>query len=326
MDGEVKLIERLKREEGDIVIVTHENPDGDGIGSMIAFYIFLTKLGKNVKMAMKDDLPYIYNFLPEAEKIQKLEEGKNYNLVILVDAAGLYRTGVDLKCKEVIRIDHHVGGNFESDYDLVDHTAPSTTYLIALLLKKWNCEFIDKQIAECLYTGLMTDTGSFRYNNVDERAFELAEYLVEKGADPSYISTMVYERNRPNVIHLLHKVLSTLKIEDGIIASLIVKREFINETGAMEEETEGFVNFARSIDDVQVAFIMIQKPDLKTWRVSLRGKGKVNVQNIAKVFGGGGHKDAAGCKIIGSEEAVRKMLIDAIKKEVEKSFKKVKVA
>ena len=327
MEGEVAVIERIKREEGEILIVTHENPDGDGIGSMIALYRFLIKEGKNVRMAMKDDLPYIYNFLPDSDKIEKLLPENTYNLIILVDAAGLYRTGVDIKGREVIRIDHHVGGIKESDYDYVDPSAPSTTYMVGLILKRWDEKQIDKEIAECLYTGLMTDTGSFRYNNVDERAFEMAEFLVEKGADPSYISTMVYERNRPNVIHLLHRVLSTLKMDyEGHIASLVVRRSFIDEVGALEEETEGFVNFAKSIEDVDVAFIMIQKPDLKTWRVSLRGKGKGNVQNIARMFGGGGHKDAAGCRIIGSEENVRKMLVDAIKTEIQKSLKPVKVA
>ncbi|WP_457641973.1 DHH family phosphoesterase [Persephonella sp.] len=328
MEQEIAVIERLKREKGNILIVTHENPDGDGIGSMIALYKFLLKKGKNVTMAMKDDLPHIYDFLPEGDKIQKLPLDKEFDLVIIVDAAGLFRAGAEVKGKEVIRIDHHVDGISESEYDYVDSTAPSTTYLVGIILREWDEKDIDKDIAECLYTGLLTDTGSFRYNNVDERAFEMAEFLIEKGANPSYISTMVYERNRPNVIHLLHKVLSTLKMDcEGHIASLVVRRDFIDDTDALEEETEGFVNFARSIENVDVAFIMIQKPDRKTWRVSLRGKGKINVQKIAKMFGGGGHKDAAGCRIIGSEEKVRGMLVETIKKEINKYTKEcIKVA
>jgi len=128
--------------------------------------------------------------------------------------------------------------------------------------------------------------------------------LVEKGADPFYVSTMIFERNKPNVIQLLTKTLSTLELyHDSKIASLVVKRDFIEKTGTDEEDTEGFVNYA-------VAFIMIQKPDRKTWRVSLRGKGKVPVRDIAKEFDGGGHRDAAGCRVIGEEGEVKRKIVE----------------
>ncbi len=317
MEYVVPVIERLKRETGEILIFTHENPDGDGIGSMLALCSFLRKKGKKVVCAMKDPLPHIYDFLPNAKEIKKLPLDKEFDLAILVDAAGAYRAGADIKAKEIVRIDHHIGGNVESIYDYVDPFAPSTTTVIGRILKHWDEKLIDKEIAMCLYAGLLTDTGSFKYNNVNKETFDFAEFLVEKGVDPNYMSTMIFERNKPSTIFLLKEVLSTLELlENGKVASLIVRREFLEKTGAEEDETEGFVNFARGIDGVEVAFIMIQKPDKETWRVSLRGKGKINVQKIAKKLGGGGHRDAAGCRIKGKEEDVKRKILNAIIKEM----------
>jgi len=317
MEKTVPVIERLKREEKDILIFTHENPDGDGIGSMIALYLFLKKLGKNVTMAMKDDVPYVYNFLPHVNEIKKLPINHKFSVAILVDAAHRKRAGTEIQAYELIRIDHHVGGEFESIYDCVDDYSPSTTALVAELLRTWDESLVDKDIATCLYTGLITDTGSFKYNNTTSKTFEIAKFLTEKGADPHYISKMIFERNKVNVLLLLQKTLSTLQLYDnGQIAVLTVFREFLNETNTTEEDTEGFVNFARSIESVKVAVIMIQREDLKTWRVSLRGKGEVDVQEIAKYFGGGGHKDAAGCRIIGEYEKVKESLIEKISESV----------
>ncbi len=322
MEAVIPAVERLKREEGEILLVTHHNPDGDGIGSMLALYRFLKKKGKNVRMAMKDKAPHVYDFLPDVEKIEKLPINHRFNLAVILDAAGMYRADAPVEAKEYLRIDHHIGGVFESINDYVDPYAASTTVVVGRMLKDWDEECIDKEIATCLYTGLLTDTGSFKHNNVNEEAFEFAKYLTSKGIDPSRIASLIFERNKPAAIHLLQKVLSTLDLfYEEKIASLVVKRDFIDKTGADEEDTEGFVNFARSIEGVEVAFIMIQRPDLKTWRVSLRGKGRINVQKIAKRFGGGGHRDAAGCRIKGSEKEVKQKLIEAIKEEIKTQLK-----
>jgi len=319
MERVIPAVERLKREKGEVLLVTHQNPDGDGIGSMLALYMFLKKKGKKVRMAMKDEVPYSYNFLPEVEKIEKLPVSHNFNLAVVLDASGMHRVDAPVYADEYMRIDHHMDGVSESENDYVDPHAASTTVVVGRILRAWDEECIDKDIATCLYTGLLTDTGSFKHNNVNEEAFEFARYLVSKGIDPSHIASMVFERNKPAAIHLLNMSLSTLQMDyGGRIASLVVSREFIESTGAREEDTEGFVSFARSIEGVEVAFIIIQREDRKTWRVSLRGKGKINVQVIAKKFGGGGHRDAAGCRIEGDEQTVKSKLIHAIKEEIQK--------
>jgi phosphoesterase RecJ-like protein len=313
-----KTIKKLENFKGDILIFTHENPDGDGIGSMLALYKFLKKKGKNVDMAMKDELPYIYNFLSNVDKIKKLPNKKEYDLAIVVDAAGKFRAGAEVKAKEFLRIDHHRGGDIYSDADLVDINSPSTTTLIAKLLKYWDEKLVDKDIAESLYTGLLTDTGSFRHSNITAETFDIAKFLVEKGANPVTISQNIFERNKPGVLKLLQKTLSTLELyENGKISSLVVRDKFFKETGTKEEDAEGFVNYARGIDGVEVAFLMIEKLDEnneKLWRVSLRSKGNIDVQQIASNLGGGGHKNAAGCRIKGEENEVKNKILEEIKK------------
>ncbi len=319
-----ETIKKLDNFNGSILIFTHENPDGDGIGSMLALYKFLKKKGKNVDMAMKDELPHIYDFLSNVDKIKKLPVDKVYDLGILVDSAGVFRAGTEVKAKEFMRIDHHREGENYGDWDYVDITAPSTTTLVARLLKSWDDKLIDKDIAESLYVGLLTDTGSFRHSNITPEIFDIAKFLVEKGADPVYISHKVFERNKPETIKLLNKVLSTLQFyENGKVASLTVRKKFFDDTGAKEEDTEGFVNFARGIDGVDIAFIMIQKPNKPdTWRVSLRSKGKYNVQEIAKELGGGGHRNASGCRLNGEEDEVRERILKVINKKLKEAESK----
>lgn len=318
MEYSIPIVERLKREEREILIFTHENPDCDGIGSMLALYMFLKKLGKNVVMAMKDDIPHICDFLPEVEKIEKLPLNKKFPLAILVDASNKKRAGIEINADEIIRIDHHIGGEFESDYDLVDCYSPSTTALITEILRKWDENLIDEKIATALYSGLITDTGSFKYQNTKTCTFEIAKFLVEKGANPFLISKMIFERNSVNTVMLLQKTLSTLKLyHNNQIAVLTVFRNFLTELNCKEDDTEGFVNFARSIEGVKVAILMIQREDLKTWRVSLRGKGEIDVREIASAFGGGGHRDAAGCRIIGNYEEVLNRLVEKASQKID---------
>jgi phosphoesterase RecJ-like protein len=180
MEMLIPIIERLKREEKDILIFTHENPDCDGIGSMIALYLFLKKLGKNVTMAMKDDFPFVCDFMPEVNEIKKLPINHKFSVAILVDASSKNRAGVEIYADEIIRIDHHIGGEFESIYDIVDDFSPSTTAVMTYVLRNWDENLIDEKIATALYAGLITDTGSLRYNNTTDKTFEIAEFLVKK--------------------------------------------------------------------------------------------------------------------------------------------------
>lgn len=313
----IPIVDFLKNVKGSILILTHENPDGDSLGSGLALYKFLKKKGKEVYIGSKDGVPHFLDFLPCVEDVIN-PDGKFYDVGIVVDASGFYRVGKEVKVGKRIRIDHHVGGEFYGMHDYIDPTAPATAALVYEIIKNWDETAIDKDIATCIYTGLATDTGFFRYSNTNEKTFELAKELVSYGADPYYVYTMVMEREKVNKMKLIAKVLETLQLhEDGKVAGITVFKKFLDETGTTYEDTEGLVNYPRSIEGVKVAYALIEKPEEGVWKVSLRAKGNVNVGKIAERLGGGGHKYASGAKIkTNSYEEALKKLLEAIKEEL----------
>ncbi|MEN3034298.1 MAG: bifunctional oligoribonuclease/PAP phosphatase NrnA [Aquificaceae bacterium] len=315
----VPLIEALKSESGKILIASHENPDADTLGSALALYRFLKLKGKDVTVACKDNVPYFLDFLPDVENVKKLPIDEGFEIGIVVDASGFYRLGAEVSCKKRARIDHHIGGEFYGELDYIDPEAPSTTSLIYRILKSWDESLIDSKIAQNLYTGLATDTGFFRYSNTTSEVFSLAAELTKKGADPHLTHRMFSEREPLRRIELLRRVLGTIELyENGLIASITVYAKFLEETGCLHSDTEGFVSFPRSLEGVEVAFSLIEKPAEGIWKVSLRSKGRVNVAKIAQKLGGGGHAYASGCKIAAksSKEAID-ILVGAIKEELE---------
>ncbi len=313
----IPIVDFLKEFNGSIIILTHESPDGDSLGSGLALYKFLKKKGKEVYIGSKDNVPHFLDFLPGVEEVIK-PDGRYYDVGIVVDASGFYRVGTEVKVGKRIRIDHHVGGEFYGPHDYIDPNAPATAALVYEIIKAWDETAIDKDIATCIYTGLATDTGFFRYSNTDQRTFELARELVFYGADPYYVYTMFSERESFNKMKLISKVLDTIELhEGGLVAGITIFKRFLNETGTKYEDTEGLVNYPRSIEGVKVAYALIEKPDEGVWKVSLRAKGDVNVGKIAERLGGGGHKYASGAKIkTSSYEEAKEKLLSAIKEEL----------
>ncbi len=315
----VPLVEFLKETKGSILILTHENPDGDALGSAMALYLFLKKKGKDVTVGCKDRIPHFLDFIPHSEEVVSLPDGRFYDIGIIVDSAGFYRAGTEVKVAKRIRIDHHVGGEFYGRYDYIDPKAPATASLIYELISAWDESEIDKDIATCIYAGLATDTGFFRYSNTNEYTFELAKKLVHWGADPNYVYRMFAERESLGKMKLISKVLETLTLyEDGLVAGITIFDRFFKETGTEYSDSEGLVNYPRSLEGVEVAFALIEKPDEGIWKVSLRSKVNVDVSKIAERLGGGGHKYASGAKIEASsyQEALDKLLSE-IHKQLE---------
>ncbi len=307
----IPIVELLKEAKGSILIATHENPDGDALGSGMALYLFLKKKGKEAYIGSKDGVPHFLNFLPHTEEVISLPDGRFYDIGIVVDSSGFFRVGTELKVGKKIRIDHHVGGDFYGRHDLIDPKAPATASLIYEIIKAWDESAIDKDIATCIYTGLATDTGFFKYSNTNEYTFEVAKRLVSFGAEPHYVYRMFSERESLGKMKLISKVLDTLTLyENGQVAGITILDRFFKETGTTYEDSEGLVNYPRSIDGVEVAFAIIEKPEDGLWKVSLRSKLNVDVSKIAERLGGGGHKYASGCKIKANsyEEALEKLL------------------
>ncbi len=319
----VPIIELLKEEEGPILVFSHENPDADTLGSALALYLFLKKKGKKVKVGCKDQVPHFLDFLPHVSEIMKLPTNEVFSLGIIVDASGFYRAGTEVRAIRKVRIDHHIGGEFYGMYDYIDPEAPATAAIIYKLLKEWDKDAIDEDITACLYAGLATDTGFFKYSNTQADTFEIAKELVLLGADPHWTHVMFNERESLGKMRLISKALETLELyEDGLVAGVTVYGKFFDETGTSYPDSEGLVNFPRSIEGVEVAFALIERPEEGVWKVSLRSKGKVDVAKIAQMLGGGGHKYASGCKIKAAShtEAMEKLL-EAIKEWLKKDLK-----
>ncbi|NPA40881.1 MAG: bifunctional oligoribonuclease/PAP phosphatase NrnA [Aquificae bacterium] len=315
----IPLLDFLKETKGSILILTHENPDGDALGSAMGLYLFLKKQGKDVTVGCKDRVPHFLDFIPHSEEVISIPDGRFYDIGIIVDSAGFYRAGAEVKVAKRIRIDHHVGGEFYGRHDFIDPKAPATASLVYELISAWDESLIDAEIATCIYAGLATDTGFFRYSNTNEYTFELAKKLVSFGADPNYVYRMFAERESVNKMKLIAKVLETLTLyEDGLVAGITIFDRFFKETGTDYTDSEGLVNYPRSIEGVEVAFAMIEKPEEGVWKVSLRSKLNADVSKIAERLGGGGHKYASGCKIKANsyEEALDKLLSE-IRKQLE---------
>jgi len=316
----VPAAEFLKNFEGTILLASHENPDGDTVGSALALYLFLKKMGKKVKVGCKDPVPYYLDFLPASREYLKLPVDEEFDLCVVVDASSHTRLGAPVRAKGFMRIDHHKGGDFYREADLVDAEAPATAAVVYYLLRNIDGSLIDRDIATCIYTGLATDTGFFVNSNTDAKTLKLAAELVEKyGVDPHLVATNVKERNRLGRLKLLSKVLNTLELHlGGKVAFIHTLKGWMEETNTSYEDTEGFVNYARSVEGVEVAAFILEKPEEGVWKVSLRSKGGADVSVVCERLGGGGHKYAAGCKLPRSLslEEVKEKLLEEVKKVV----------
>lgn len=327
MRNELNEIAELLREAKRVLITSHENPDGDAIGSMLALGLGLKKLGKEVSLYNKDGVPDVLAFLPYSEEIKDsiAEIDGSFDIGFVVDCPSTDRAGKEFeefsgsgRCGKIIIVDHHQTRSTSSALSLLDTDSSSTGMLIYSILKALGVE-IDPSIAENLYTTIIGDTGSFRYANTNSETFRVAAELVESGAQPEAISQALYESESLKKLKLLGLVLPTLLLASrDRIASLYVDSTMYEVTGTQREDTEGMVNIPRSIKGVEVALLFRQeihnaKP---SWKVSLRSKGDVDVSKIAENFGGGGHKKAAGCMIKGKLSDAMHKIFDSINEAI----------
>ncbi|MEO2068106.1 MAG: bifunctional oligoribonuclease/PAP phosphatase NrnA [Desulfurobacteriaceae bacterium] len=313
-----EMAKLLRSLEGKILITTHKNPDGDAIGSSLAWYNFLKRLGKNVKIIYKDSPPFNFDFLPGIEEINVIDEIKEeFDWVIITDVSDFKRTGFDvIPSKKSIVIDHHITAEDFADYSIVEPEISSTCELSYEIMKLMDFSLIEYPVALPLYTGIFTDTGGFSYSNTSPRTHVIAAELIKKGIDPYFITKNLFERNRLSRFKLLKLVLETLEFAaGGKVAHITLFKNFLKEACAVLEESEGFINYPRSIMGVEVA-IFFKEMEENLWKVSMRSKGRVDVAQIAKEMGGGGHKMAAGFEFRGSLEEVKEKLFEKIEKSL----------
>jgi len=279
------------------VVTSHARPDGDGIGSALACGQILRQMGKEANVVMHDGVPRIYQSLPFADRVIQSETVPPNDAVIVLECDSIRRTLLHgLENCFLINIDHHATGRTFAQVNWIDSSVMATAELVYRMARLAGVP-LDRDIATCLYTALMTDTGSFMFEGTNEHTFAIARELVLAGADPADCARHIYFGHSTAKLRLLGAALANLHRE-GSLAWIWVTQEQMERFGAREEDCEGLVNYALSIGDVQVAVFFRELPDAR-WRVSLRSKGKVNVAAVAEHFGGGGHKCASGCSLDG---------------------------
>jgi phosphoesterase RecJ-like protein len=285
---------RLRRR---IAVTSHARPDGDGIGSALACGQILRIMGKDAEVVMHDGVPRIYQNLPFADRVIQADTIPANDAVVLLECDSIKRTLLEgLEECFLINIDHHVSGRNFAHVNWIDSTVMATAELV-FRLARLACVPVDRDIATCLYTALMTDTGSFMFEGTNEHTFTVARELVLAGADPALCARHIYFGHSTAKLRLLGAALSNLHRE-GPLAWIWVTQEQMTRFGAREEDCEGLVNYALSMAEVQVAMFFRELAGGR-YRVSLRSKGEVNVSAVAEHFGGGGHKCASGCSIDG---------------------------
>jgi phosphoesterase RecJ-like protein len=294
------------------LVCSHARPDGDAVGSMLAMGMLLRQLGKHADLITPDGLPVVYRGLPEADSVAfALSARGHYDAVILLECDGIERAGLrGLEQYFLINIDHHVTGSDWASLNWIDHEAVSVGELVHRLVLASGA-VVTPQMATCLYTTLLTDTGGFIYGALRASTFALARDLVLAGADPVRIAQDVCFSAPTSKILILGAALSSLKREGRLTWLSITNSDMVRACAA-DEDCEGIVNYALGIAGVEAAVFFRELPESRI-RVSLRSKGSINIATIAGQFGGGGHEFAAGCTVDGPLPAAVDRILPAIR-------------
>jgi bifunctional oligoribonuclease and PAP phosphatase NrnA len=312
----VELIENKSK----FAITTHIKPDGDGVGSSLGLCWLLRSLGKNAEVIVHGDVPPAYRSLPGADEIRDVRaiDGK-YDAVFVIECSDLERPGIiGLENEFTVNIDHHATSEHFGTINWIDSTASAVGEMIYNLCKAIGGK-ITKDIAECVYMALVTDTGSFHFPNTSDRTLKVASELIKAGAKPAEIGEAVYNNYPWSRIELMRQVLETVKRDKtGRIASLRQTLEMKQLTGSIDGDNNGFVNIPLAAREV-VAVVYMREIGSNKFRASLRSKGDINVAKVAEKFGGGGHKNASGLSIEGDWDEKEREIVAALAEAVEKT-------
>ncbi|CUT02482.1 phosphoesterase RecJ domain-containing protein [Candidatus Kryptonium thompsonii] len=305
----IDKVRRIIESSQNFVITTHVSPDGDGLGCEIALLYFLEKLGKSAVVINVSETPGNYKILyPEnrflifyEQNFDQIEKILNTDVIFICDMNQSSRLKTMekyvLQSKAIkIIIDHHLEAQDFADYYLIDVDAPASGEIVYKLIKSFDGFEIDKKIATGIYTAIMTDTGSFRFPRTDSETHRIVADLLDAGADPVEIYDKVYEQSSLGRIKLLGKCLSELETRyDGRLGYIVVTQDMLKNYGVEEWETDGFVQSILKIAGVRVAIFILELKD--GIKLSFRSKGEIPINELAKEFGGNGHKNAAGARL-----------------------------
>ncbi|MGK7344485.1 MAG: DHH family phosphoesterase [Candidatus Nitrospinota bacterium M3_3B_026] len=307
----------LRRRGGRLLISTHVNPDGDGLGAVMALKWAVLKLGAEARIVIESAPPAMFDFFENYHWVETLgpetQNLEKFNAVITADSPTLERLGgaaaLIADGAAILNIDHHVSNERFGAVNYIDESASSSAELVYLVIKELGLA-LEPSAAEYLYAGLITDTGRFRFSNTSPAALRAAAELVEAGARPERISERMYYNNTPETIGALGELLLSVELHlGGRVATCQFGLERVKSESWDRVETEGFVNYPLSIHGVDVA-IMLREVEPGVTRASLRSKTDFDVNALANVFGGGGHAKAAGCSIDAPLQEARKALLE----------------
>ena len=320
--SEISEIKKLLTPNHKIVIITHYNPDGDAVGSSLGLKHFLRQKGLDVEVIVPNDFPKFLKWMPGAKQIiiadykRKLAGEAIYNadVIFILDFNASHRSGnlvgpwIEKARATKILIDHHQQPD-DFDYVYSDVKIPATSQMVYHFIQELNEEnLVNQDIAECLYTGIMTDTGGFRFRSTSAITHQITAKLIENGANPAMITSNTWDTNTVSRLHLLALILGRIEVvKDGKVAILWLKRAELKEFGFQKGDTEGFVNYGLSIMGTQVAAFFMEDLYDDFIKISFRSKDDVDVNQFSRNhFNGGGHINAAGGKYMKSmEETIR---------------------
>ena len=304
-----ELLKKIILEHNSFLLTTHVNPDADAIGSEVAFYFILKELGKEVYIVNYSDTPYNLEFLDRDRKIEKFEAEKHSSLFNKVDvlvALDFNRSNRIVKMRDSfensaklkICIDHHQDPENFANYFFNDEQYSATGHIIFNLIEKTNIVKLNYQTAYPIYAAIMTDTGSFRFDRTTPEIHMIAAKLLLQGVKPDEVYDRLYDQSKFSKIKLLGKTLHSLQLygDKNQIGYMKITRDDFAVTDAVESDTENFVNFSLSVEGVKIGLLFIELEE--GFKVSFRSKGKIPVNKLAAEFGGGGHINAAGARII----------------------------
>lgn len=283
-----------------VVIGCHVNPDGDTLGCALALMHALRSMGKQADVLSADGVPVIYRWMPGASDVMSVPGSAGYDLAILCDTSGVERAGSSAgtlaSAPVSICIDHHITEGKFGDIRVVNPKAAATGEIVYQLLVALGAE-MDQATASCLMCAIVTDTGVFRFMNVTPTTFRVSEKLMRLGASPAEVCEQVFDNRSIPSVKLLGGALSALRVSpDGTVAWTHISARDFADAGATDEDTEGVVSHVRAIEGVKVGILFREIPNGGI-RVSLRSRAGASVSEVAAMFGGGGHKMAAGCTL-----------------------------
>lgn len=312
-----EILKEIKDAEK-IVIVTHESPDGDAIGSSLAFKLMLEELGKSADVIIPE-YSRLFNFLPAIDQVKEKSDIKNYDLAVSVDCAGVKRlAGKEYfeNAKRTIVIDHHGSNNMFGDLNYVNPVSPACCEILAGMFEYFQID-ITKEIGTCIMTGIITDTGGFRHSGINPETFEFTAELIRKGVNiPDIYKRTLRTVTKANFL-LTKKVMDRMEIlEDGKVTFTYITLQDEEEVEAEPGDHEGLVEIGRDIEGVEVS-IFIREKEENLYKISLRSGNIVNVSDVCLMFGGGGHPRAAGANVQGNVEQVKEKVLKEVRKALE---------